>query len=226
MDLYKEIIDGNLQVHQQEALFYDKVHGEIYNWHEQNRIKKDIEKVLFFSPGKAALDIGCGTGNLTIKLLELGCQVIAVDLSQPMIDILQKKIARNKNKKAVTLICDNIDVLVNTIGETFDVITISSVLHHLPDYLPSLEKITRLLNKKGVIYITHEPFGKERNFQFFRRLLYIIDFNIWSLISGTRYNKLPKIDYSFSDYQIDHGFDSNLVINCLSENGCNILKLR
>ncbi|MFW5749613.1 MAG: class I SAM-dependent methyltransferase, partial [Halanaerobium sp.] len=37
------------------------------------------------------LDIGCGTGNFSIKLAKKGCQVTGIDISQPMLDKAAEK---------------------------------------------------------------------------------------------------------------------------------------
>jgi ubiquinone/menaquinone biosynthesis C-methylase UbiE len=42
-------------------------------------------------PGSKVLDIGCGTGNYSIKLAQAGCKVVAIDVSQNMLDIAKKK---------------------------------------------------------------------------------------------------------------------------------------
>lgn len=46
-----------------------------------------------FSPysGMKVLDVGCGTGNFSIKLARLGCKVTGIDLSEKMLDIARRK---------------------------------------------------------------------------------------------------------------------------------------
>jgi trans-aconitate methyltransferase len=41
-------------------------------------------------PGERILDLGCGDGVLTKKLVDLGCQVVAVDSSVPQIEAARK----------------------------------------------------------------------------------------------------------------------------------------
>jgi ubiquinone/menaquinone biosynthesis C-methylase UbiE len=42
-------------------------------------------------PGMRVLDVGCGTGNFSIKLAKQGCRVIGIDISDEMLDIARAK---------------------------------------------------------------------------------------------------------------------------------------
>jgi ubiquinone/menaquinone biosynthesis C-methylase UbiE len=46
-------------------------------------------------PGMKVLDVGCGTGNFSIKLAQQGCKVIGIDISDGMLEL-----ARSKAKEA------------------------------------------------------------------------------------------------------------------------------
>ena len=48
-----------------------------------------IIELLSPQPGESILDLGCGDGALTIKLVELGCHVVGVDSSPDMIAAAQ-----------------------------------------------------------------------------------------------------------------------------------------
>lgn len=75
-----------------EALSYD-------DWY-QKPIGKFIDKLqtqLVFEklqpkPGMKILDVGCGTGNYSIKLAELGCIVTGIDVSTGMLEKARAKI--------------------------------------------------------------------------------------------------------------------------------------
>ncbi|NLS45238.1 MAG: class I SAM-dependent methyltransferase [Firmicutes bacterium] len=47
--------------------------------------------MLVINPGAKILDIGCGTGNFSIKLAELGYQVTGIDISKRMLEQAKRK---------------------------------------------------------------------------------------------------------------------------------------
>lgn len=74
----------------------------------------------FGAPGKLLLDMGCGTGNLTLRLAEMGYDVIASDASAEMLTIASSK----PNSGNVQFICQSmtdtdlygaVDVAVSTL---------------------------------------------------------------------------------------------------------------
>ena len=168
------------------------------------------------------MDVGCGTGNLTLKLAAQKCELTAVDLSQPMLDILKEKL--RKSKMQATVICENIDTYLEQVNRTFDIITLSSVLHHLPNYFDTLGKLTELTNPNGVIYITHEPSGIATHPNYLRKNFYTLDSLLWRYVSGVWRYQRPSIDWEYSDYHAHHGFDSLDVINFLKEHGFTVTK--
>lgn len=97
---------------------------------------------------KRILDFGCGTGLLTEKLAPLVRDVIAVDISPVMIDVLHKKEIGN-----VTAICvDMDDHAVRSSASwfsDFDLIVASSVCGFLPNYEYTVGVLSKTLNAAG-----------------------------------------------------------------------------
>lgn len=77
------------------------------------------------------LDIGCGAGNYTLKLLQLlpNLNVTLVDLSLPMLDRAEDRIRKVTSGTVVPLQGDVRELELGS--ETFDVILAAAVLHHL-----------------------------------------------------------------------------------------------
>jgi tRNA (cmo5U34)-methyltransferase len=106
---------------------------------------------------KHILDIGCGAGNNTLKLLEqlpdLNCDLI--DLSQPMLDRAKARIKAVSLGKIRTLQEDfrNADLSV----ETYDIVIAAAVLHHLrsdEDWEQAFHKIYEITAPGGSVWIT------------------------------------------------------------------------
>lgn len=82
----------------------------------------------------ALLDIGCGAGNYTLKLLEhLPLRsVTLIDLSRPMLDRAMERIHRAAPGLAITAVQG--DIRETTLAaEAFDVAVAAAALHHLRD---------------------------------------------------------------------------------------------
>ena len=45
-------------------------------------------------PGARVLDVGCGTGDLTLELVERGAHVTALDVSPGMVEVARRRVAR------------------------------------------------------------------------------------------------------------------------------------
>ncbi|MDR2113024.1 MAG: class I SAM-dependent methyltransferase [Candidatus Accumulibacter sp.] len=105
-----------------------------------------------------ALDIGCGAGNNTIKLLRahagsFDCDLN--DLSRPMLDRARQRVARETAGK-ITLIQGDFRTARLTPG-SYDVILAAAVLHHLRDdrdWLDAFTRIFRLLKPGGSFWVT------------------------------------------------------------------------
>lgn len=105
---------------------------------------------------KSVLDVGCGAGNYTLKLLEHlpDPDVTLIDLSKPMLDRAVQRI-RPVAKGQVEAIQGDIREL--EIGcETHDVILAASVLHHLRNdvqWRATFEKFFDALRLGGSLWV-------------------------------------------------------------------------
>jgi len=103
------------------------------------------------------LDIGCGAGNNTLKLLQLvspfDCDL--VDLSAPMLDKARERISA-VNTGAIKTIQGDFRKL-DLPEESYDVILAAAVLHHLrddSDWEAVFQKLHRLTAPGGSIWIS------------------------------------------------------------------------
>ncbi len=102
------------------------------------------------------LDIGCGAGNYTLKLLERlpDLAVTLIDLSRPMLDRATERLGGVAKRPVTTLQGDVRDL---PLGERcFDLVVTAAVLHHLRDkseWRAVFEKVYRALRSGGSFWI-------------------------------------------------------------------------
>ena len=77
------------------------------------------------------LDVGCGAGNYTLRLLEHlpGLDATLIDLSRPMLDRARERVSRATAGRITTIQADIREVELPD-GQ-FDIVLAASVLHHL-----------------------------------------------------------------------------------------------
>lgn len=109
-----------------------------------NRIKKQIER--FHKLNKSnlrALDVGCGTGYLLDKLLNLGLDAFGID-PYPRID----KENQHLHSRITIGTIEEVD------GANYHFITAIEVLEHIEDYIGLLASMKKLLHTDGLIITT------------------------------------------------------------------------
>jgi len=106
---------------------------------------------------RRVLDIGCGAGNNTLKLLQYAspfdCDLI--DLSLPMLEKARERISSVNSGKIKTIQGDFREIDLPDLG--YDVIMAATVLHHLrddQDWEKAFNKLYRLTAPGGSIWIT------------------------------------------------------------------------
>lgn len=109
------------------------------------------------------LEIGCGEGGNLAPFIEMGCEVVGIDLSESQINNAKTFIAENFENSRATLIHQNIyDIQSSDIGE-FDVIMLRDVIEHIPNQDKFLKHIKQFLKPNGIIFFGfppwHMPFG-------------------------------------------------------------------
>lgn len=212
----------NIKVHKKEATIYDTIHSEIFNFYEQKRVIQDIDFITkqLNKRNPYVLDIGCGTGNLSLKFLEKGFRVTGVDISKQMLDML-----RGKNQSdSLELIESDVDAFISNETKKYDVISFSSVLHHLPSYMETIKNTVNLLNKGAFIYIIHEPLPRSEQSLIWRIISTIDSLLFYRFILKIKGIKMPKISYVYSDYHAEKGLSFDKIVEYLISEGYEILK--
>ena len=94
------------------------------------------------------LDVGCGTGNITIPLGLLNDSVVVgIDMFQPNIDYLNKHNTR-QNVSAHFALMKDVDV------RQFDFIIFTEVLEHIPNYREIFQDLSARMGNDTMVLIT------------------------------------------------------------------------
>ena len=152
----KNVIRANRLLHQRDAVHYDQRHYYTSDPGLAACIKADVQGIRRKLPAEnpVFLDLGAGTGYLTKFFGEEGFRVIAIDVSENMLSVLRNRRGTN----SVHCIACDIDGFLEMVkGRQFDVVGVSSTLHHLPDYVSTIDNSCRLLSSGGYFYIINEP---------------------------------------------------------------------
>lgn len=141
-DLWAEGYDKSVGLSDEDGTYpfagYKLILNEIYN------------RVLSHS-GRRVLDVGFGTGVLTSKLYEQGCEIYGQDFSEKMIAL-----AKSKMPKAQFVQGDfSLGVASELKERQYDAIVATYSLHHLTDgqKITMMKSLLSLLKEGGHLYI-------------------------------------------------------------------------
>jgi len=100
-------------------------------------------------PGRKILDYCCGLGDTSIRLAELGADVIGVDISDVSIETGKRTAAEMQLKGKIEFLVMDAENLIFE-NDQFDIIVCSGVLHHL-DLDKAYQELARVLKPNGEI---------------------------------------------------------------------------
>ncbi len=136
--------------------YFDSIADKWDGWMDMDSINRRISAGLSrfgITAGECVLDVGCGTGNLTRKLLERldeSGRVMAVDVSPQMIELAK---AKNPDPRSVFHVADVCCLPVE--DRSLDRVLCFSMWPHVEEPEKALLEIKRVLKPGGFLHIWH-----------------------------------------------------------------------
>jgi SAM-dependent methyltransferase len=126
--------DDLAELHAREIGFHDALAAELdpaaMPPEAPGRLEHAILAGAGLRPGERVLDLGCGSGDLTLELAARGADVTALDLSPGMVDVASRRV----ELFAPRAVCKFVAAPIEESGleaQSFDVIVGRYILHHL-----------------------------------------------------------------------------------------------
>jgi ubiquinone/menaquinone biosynthesis C-methylase UbiE len=101
--------------------------------------------------GLDVLDVGCGTGSQALLWQQSGHRTQGIDISVPLIDLARERAAQSGLLAQFSV--GSADRLPIQSGSV-DIVLISELLEHLPDWKSCLNEALRVLRPGGVVYLS------------------------------------------------------------------------
>ena len=128
---------GSSDVYQEYSEFYDVYVGDLFN-------DLPMYKEHAANSGTPILEIGAGSGRLTIPLAESGYDVVAVDISPSMLAILREKLTAQPADVRGRISIVEADVCSLDLGQRFDLVMVP---FYTFNYLMTPQVQTRALSR-------------------------------------------------------------------------------
>jgi 2-polyprenyl-3-methyl-5-hydroxy-6-metoxy-1,4-benzoquinol methylase len=138
-----------------QSIFWDKVYseGRDFSVIDEGFLAKLIRDGNISGD---VLDVGCGTGDLVVKLAKMNLSVTGIDISDVGIDKAKNR-TKTENVEVRLILGD-----INVVDEKFDAIFCKLVYAFVPNKIDFLEKIKDKLKRDGV-FVLITPIINESN---------------------------------------------------------------
>jgi len=123
------------------------------------RLDKAYDRLTsYIKSGQKVLDIGCGTGALTLRAALKGANVKGIDLNLQMLEIAQKRANKTNVKKNVEFCEMGVAELDSEKTENYDVVMSGLCFSELTEdeLIYTMKEVKRILKPKGILLVADE----------------------------------------------------------------------
>lgn len=125
--------------------------------HPKHLIKSDIWFRKHLKKSDKILDLGCNSGQLSLKISKNASQIVGIDLDSRLIEIARSQ-AESKNISNVKFFSGDLNNKLRYKNNIFDKVICSDVLEHLTKRDFAISEIRRVLKPKGLLLlVTDNP---------------------------------------------------------------------
>jgi len=165
----------------------------------------DIIQYSELNENKKALEVGIGTGQVTVPFLSIGCEVTAVELGKDLAEYTKEKFKEYRNFRIFNTSFEDFECDDNS----FDVLYSATAFHWIPEEI-GYPKALRILNNGGTLALFwNKPFVNREDDLLHQKIQSIYQkyrpSNKKYVENDTeRYNKIAKTiqSYGFRDLQV------------------------
>jgi SAM-dependent methyltransferase len=115
-----------------------------------------VNSVKTIDENSRVLEVGCGEGGNLTPFLDMGTEVVGVDISRTQIEKATEYLTKNKYEKWQVIAKDIYKVSPDEIGQ-FDLIFLRDVIEHIPNQKEFFKIIKQFLKDDGVIFFGFPP---------------------------------------------------------------------
>lgn len=133
-----------------KELFEDTALYLTYDYNLQIR-KETLETFTKYIDYKSVLDMPCGTGSISLPLLEKTEKLTLIDISANMLAIAKKNIPSNQNQKVIFINDDFFNLSIA--DQSYDLVICLGLLAHVNSPEQLLNKLCKIISPNGYLII-------------------------------------------------------------------------